>query len=306
MSSALVLGSTNTAPLRPLSTIEANLDDFVVRVPNNKLVKYVRIMKQDEQITHMAPKCLELESEQLYEIKSVQGHAMSGTTSKAIASGFQWLADRTDVVDCLCEARVDGVTELFLRACTRPPNTTDKAELKAYENDQMILWRLNTETLRLIKTGVLSKEACPYPEIHNNKHVYTYFKKTKEVEVDNSPGGATRTYLETNYPRILDFAEAKNKTITMSLAASKKTLGTKLDKVYEQTQMPTDKLLRGHFNLLNNVTGVKRGVGDVLCFEIMNSNAVQTTRLGDRTIVMITPTHDATEAGTSLAVDDEE
>jgi len=80
-----------------------------------------------------------------------------------------------------------------------------------------------------------------------------------------------------------------------------------LDKEYEATQMPTDKLLRGHFNLLNNVVGVKRGVGDVLCFEVMNSNQVETTRLGDRTILMITPNHDvtATAPATSMAVDDD-
>jgi len=309
MSSALVLASTsNTSPSRPLATIVGNLDDFVVRIPADKVVKYVRLTNVDQVVSHTATKCLELEPEQLYEIKTSQGHCMSGTTSKALKYGFQWLADRPELFECLCVVTIDEVSDVFLRACTPPPmDSENKKEQKAYELDQMIMWRLNAETLRLIKPGVLSKEECPYEGVHSKHAVYTYFKKTKEVEVDGSVGGHNKTYLEADYPRLLEFDGSKPKTVNSSMAASKKALDTKLDKEYEATQMPTDKLLRGHFNLLNNVVGVKRGVGDVLCFEVMNSNQVETTRLGDRTILMITPNHDvtATAPATSMAVDDD-
>lgn len=309
MSSTLVLAATpNTLDNTPLSTIEANLEDFFVRVPSSKVVKFVRIVDVDKQVPNMATKCLQLEPEQLHDIKCMQGHCMSGTTSKMLTSGFQWLVDRADIIECLCEGVVDDTSELFLRACTRAPTDPEnKAEKKGYEYDQAILWRLNYETLKLLKVEVLSKDACPYPNIHKKHFVYEFFKKTKDVEIDGSAGGPNRTYLEKDYPRILDFSGSKPKTINATMASSKKAMDSKKNKEYEKTQMPTDKLLRGHFNLLNNVTGVKRGsAGEVLCFEVMNSNQVETTRLGDRTIIMITPTHNTMQADAPLEVADDD
>lgn len=308
MSSAIVLASSaNTDASPPLSTIDANLDDFVVRVPSGKNFKYVRIVTVDEQVPNMPSKCLELEPEQLYELKCTQSHCMGGTTTKALASGFTWLIDRPDIIDCLGVAKVDGVSELFLRACTRPPvDMEKKTEVKGYEYDQTIMWRLNYETLKLLKVEVLSKDACPYPEIKGDKRfVYEYFKRTKEVAVDSSAGGPNRTYLENDFPRLLDFTGAKAKSITASMASSKKAMDTKLDKAYEKKQLPTDKLLRGHFHLLNDVVGGKRKADSVLCFEVMNAEQVETTRLGSRTIVMITPTRSVVADEAADGGDDE-
>ncbi|MDA9633382.1 hypothetical protein N9S81_00420, partial [bacterium] len=308
MSSAIVLASPtimmNTCT-KPLSSIEANVDDFVVRIPNSKLLKFVRITDSN-QITNKAISCLELEPWQLQEIKASQGHCMAGTTTKALSSGFEWLVDRTNLPDCICQCTVDGVSELYLRACTRAPaDPENKAEQKAYKNDQAMLWRINFETLKLFKPLALSKDSSPYPSIDRKHFVYEFFKHTKEVPVEDTVAGANRQYLETEYPRILDFADSMPKTMNASMASSKKAMDAKLDIEYTKTQLPTDKLLRGHFVLNSDTSSLKRKQGAILCFEVSNSNQVEMTKIGKKTLIMITPTHNILEESEpGLAVGD--
>jgi hypothetical protein len=228
-------------------TTELNSNTLCVFKVKERFAK----MPSDYATNHHANHALVVPPDTLHLIRQAENLVVNQTNSAQFRNqAIDAVADSPHLIDCLEWVKVGSTSEIFLRACTLVPSTSDKTMKKIQHNDMCRLWRLHPATLDAIKSNAMSSDSI-YTRTPDNETIFKRIEKLKSATVDHEEG--KKSPIEVDYPRITDFGEGVKLVSTWaSLAASKAKVDAKEKAAYEKSEGRADAIKRKHVELLSN------------------------------------------------------